>query len=76
MNPEGTQSLLNSDENKAIYAMFRSLVEDGTVADARYPDRAGPTWTSYFPKGTIGIQPMPASLMGLANARLATRTSA
>ena len=29
MNPEGTQSLLNSDENKSIYATFRGLVEDG-----------------------------------------------
>ena len=30
MNPEGTESHLNSDENKAIYAIFRSLVDDGT----------------------------------------------
>ena len=67
MNPEGTQSLLNSDENKAIYAVFRSLVEDGTMLMPDSQNEAGPTWTSYFPKGTIGIQPMPASLTGLAN---------
>ena len=67
MNPEGTQSLLNSDENKAIYSVFRSLVEDGTMLMPDSQNEAGPTWTSYFPKGTIGIQPMPASLTGLAN---------
>src|SRR6185503_6014480 len=32
---------------------------------------AGPTWTGYFPKGIIGIMPMPASLQGMANAALA-----
>ena len=31
----------------------------------------GPTWTGYFPKGNIGIMPMPASLHGMANAALA-----
>ena len=31
----------------------------------------GPTWTGYFPKGNIGIMPMPASLQGMANAALA-----
>jgi multiple sugar transport system substrate-binding protein len=31
----------------------------------------GPTWTSYFGKGIIGIMPMPASLLGLANDALA-----
>ena len=37
---------------------------------------AGPTWTGYFPKGKIGIQPMPATLPGLANATSPTPTSA
>ena len=70
MNPEGTQSLLNSDENKGIYSVFRSLVEDGTALMPDTKTETGPTWTSYFPKGNIGIMPMPASLQGMANATL------
>ena len=41
--------------------------------DAIFPNsnqEAGPTWTASFPKGLIGIQPMPASLQGLATADL------
>jgi multiple sugar transport system substrate-binding protein len=67
MNPDGTQSLLNSDENKSIYATFRSLVEDGSMMMPESQNEAGPTWTSFFGKGIVGIQPMPASLTGLAN---------
>jgi multiple sugar transport system substrate-binding protein len=70
MNEDGTESMLNSDTNKEIYATFRALVDEGVVhADSRA--EAGPTWTGYFPKGNIGIMPMPASLQGMANADLA-----
>ena len=71
MNPEGTESYLASDENKAIYATFRSLVEDGTMLMPDSQGETGATWTAYFPKGTIGIMPMPASLQGLASDALA-----
>jgi multiple sugar transport system substrate-binding protein len=71
MNPEGTESHLNSEENKAIYAVFHSLVEDGTALMPDSKTETGPTWTGYFPKGNIGIMPMPASLQGMANASLA-----
>ncbi len=71
MNAEGTESYLNSDENKAIYATFRSLVEDGTMLMPDSQSETGATWTAYFPKGTIGIMPMPASLQGLASDALA-----
>jgi multiple sugar transport system substrate-binding protein len=71
MNPEGTESHLNSAENKAIYAVFRGMVEDGTALMPDSKTETGPTWTGYFPKGKIGIMPMPASLQGMANAALA-----
>ncbi len=61
MNPEGTESHLNSDEWKAIYKVFRELVADGTMMMPESKDEAGPTWTSFFPKGIIGVQPMPAT---------------
>jgi multiple sugar transport system substrate-binding protein len=71
MNPEGTESYLNSAENRAIYAAFRGMVEDGTALMPDSKTETGPTWTGYFPKGKIGIMPMPASLQGMANAALA-----
>ena len=71
MNPEGTESYLNSAENKAIYATFRGMVDDGTALMPDSKTETGPTWTGYFPKGKIGIMPMPASMQGMANANLA-----
>ena len=71
MNPEGTESHLASAENKEIYKTFRSLVEDGSALMPDTQTETGPTWTGYFPKGNIGIMPMPASLQGMANAALA-----
>ena len=71
MSPDGTSSLLNSDEAKAVYKVFHDMVADGTVLMPDSKTEAGPTWTGYFPKGTIGIMPMPASLAGVANSALA-----
>jgi multiple sugar transport system substrate-binding protein len=71
MNSEGAESYLNSAENKAIYAAFRGMVDDGTALMPDSKTETGPTWTGYFPKGKIGIMPMPASMQGMANAALA-----
>ncbi len=71
MSPDGKTSLLNSDEAKAVYKVFADMVADGTVLMPDSKTEAGPTWTGYFPKGIIGIMPMPASLAGVANAALA-----
>lgn len=70
MNAEGTQSNLNSAAMKSIYSTFAALWSEGVI-DPGAPQEAGPTWTASFPKGLIGIQPMPASLQGLATADLA-----
>jgi len=61
MNADGTASNLNSDEWKGIYKVFHDLVADGTMMMPESKDEAGPTWTAFFPKGVIGIQPMPAT---------------
>jgi len=71
MSPDGKTSLLNSDEAKNVYKAFATMVSDGTVMMPDSKNEAGPTWTSFFGKGIIGIQPMPASLAGVANANLA-----
>jgi multiple sugar transport system substrate-binding protein len=69
MNPEGTEAYLNSEEMKTIYSTFRKLHEDGITGPGTQEEQ-GPTWTSFFPQGTIGIMPMPASLQGMANDKL------
>ena len=71
MSPDGKTSLLNSDEAKAVYKAFSDMVADGTVLMPDSKTETGPTWTGYFPKGNIGIMPMPASLAGVANPALA-----
>jgi multiple sugar transport system substrate-binding protein len=67
MNPEGTEAYLNSETMRTIYSAFRDMVADGTVLMPDSETEAGPTWTGYFPRGIIGIMPMPASLQGMAN---------
>lgn len=69
MNPEGTESNLNSATMKEIYHTFADLWAKGAILPSSQQE-AGPTWTASFPKGLIGIQPMPASLQGLATADL------
>jgi multiple sugar transport system substrate-binding protein len=71
MSPDGKTSLLNSDDAKAVYKAFAQMVSDGTALMPDSKTETGPTWTGYFPKGNIGIMPMPASLAGVANSALA-----
>ena len=71
MSADGKSSLLNSDEAKAVYKAFAQMVSDGTALMPDSKTETGATWTGYFPKGNIGIMPMPASLAGVANSALA-----
>jgi multiple sugar transport system substrate-binding protein len=71
MSPDGKTAMLNTDEAKNVYKAFATMVSDGTALMPDSKTETGPTWTSYFPKGKIGIMPMPASLAGVANANLA-----
>jgi multiple sugar transport system substrate-binding protein len=70
MNKDGTESHANSDEWKSIFKIFHDLAADGTALMPDTKTEQGPTWTSYFGKGKIGVMPMPASLAGLATADL------
>jgi multiple sugar transport system substrate-binding protein len=72
LNADGTQSLANSDEWKSIFKIFRDMQADGTALMPDTKTEAGPTWTSYFPKGIIGVMPMPATqISGLVTDQLA-----
>ena len=69
MSPDGKTSLLNSDDAKAVYKAFAKMVADGTALMPDSKTETGATWTGYFPKGNIGIMPMPASLAGRCQRR-------
>jgi multiple sugar transport system substrate-binding protein len=71
LSPDGKTSLLNSADAKAVYKAFAQMVSDGTALMPDSKTETGATWTGYFPKGNIGIMPMPASLAGVANSALA-----
>ena len=62
MNPEGTKSLLNGDNAKAVYSTWADLWKSGDVLPSS-KDEAGPTWTAGFTSGKVGIMPYPASLL-------------
>jgi len=62
MNPDGTQSLLDSDTAKQVYAAWQGLWTSGAV-DPASKDETGATWTGPFEEGKIGIMPYPASLL-------------
>jgi len=61
LNEDGTKSLANSDEWKSIFKIFHDMAADGTALMPDTKTETGPTWTSYFPKGIIGVMPMPAT---------------
>ena len=63
MNANGTAGNFNSPEMKSIYKIYRGLFDSG-AADPAAKTEAGPTWTGVFPKGNIGIMPMPSSTLG------------
>ncbi|GAA1972751.1 sugar ABC transporter substrate-binding protein [Microbacterium pumilum] len=62
MNPEGTESLLNSDTAKEMYSTWRDLWESGAVLPSSQ-DEAGPTWTAGFTEGNVGLMFYPATLL-------------
>lgn len=62
MNPEGTESLLNSDTSKEIYSTWKELWEYGAVLPSSQ-DEAGPTWTAGFTEGNVGLMFYPATLL-------------
>ena len=63
MNEDGSQSTIDSSESQAVFETYNQLWKDG-VAPAAVRDERGPTWTGYFPKGIIGVMPMPSTTLG------------
>ncbi|MEV5545880.1 extracellular solute-binding protein [Streptomyces sp. NPDC052309] len=64
VNDEGTASALDSPTARSVYDVCRGWAEDG-IAAAGAKDETGATWTGRFPKGNIGVMPMPSTTLGL-----------
>ncbi|WP_433435140.1 ABC transporter substrate-binding protein [Nonomuraea sp. CA-141351] len=64
MNTEGTQSLNDQPAMTSVFQIWRDLYEK-KVTGPTAKEEQGPTWTGFFPKGEIGVMPMPSTTLGL-----------
>ncbi|MEU7859918.1 sugar ABC transporter substrate-binding protein [Nonomuraea sp. NPDC049141] len=63
MNPEGTTSLNDQPAMTEVFKTYRDLYEK-KVTGPTAKEEQGPTWTGFFPKGEIGVMPMPSTTLG------------
>jgi multiple sugar transport system substrate-binding protein len=63
MNDEGTSSLNDQPAMTDVFRIWRGLYEKG-VTGPTTKEEQGPTWTGFFPKGEIGVMPMPSTTLG------------
>ncbi|WP_245657687.1 ABC transporter substrate-binding protein [Herbidospora mongoliensis] len=63
LNAEGTESLNDKSPMTDVFSIYRGLYEKG-VTGATTKEEQGPTWTGFFPKGEIGVMPMPSTTLG------------
>ncbi|MET8976800.1 sugar ABC transporter substrate-binding protein [Streptomyces sp. NPDC004539] len=64
LNDDGTAATLDSPTAKKVYDVYRGWVKDGIVAPGA-KEETGTTWTGVFPKGKVGVMPMPSTTLGL-----------
>ncbi|MDX3748019.1 sugar ABC transporter substrate-binding protein [Streptomyces sp. AK08-02] len=64
LNKDGTEATLDSATAKKVYDTYRGWVKDDIVAPGAR-DETGATWTGVFPKGQVGVMPMPSTTLGL-----------
>ncbi|MEU6353896.1 sugar ABC transporter substrate-binding protein [Streptomyces sp. NPDC047072] len=64
LNEQGTEANLASTTAKKVYDTYRGWVDDDIVAPGAR-DETGVTWTGVFPKGKVGVMPMPSTTLGL-----------
>lgn len=63
MHDEGTKSTINDPAMVETFRIWRGLYEDG-ITPRHAKTEQGPTWTGFFGKGTIGVMPMPSTMLG------------
>ncbi|MCW8376616.1 ABC transporter substrate-binding protein [Streptomyces justiciae] len=64
LNKDGTAATLDSPTAQKVYDTYRGWVDDDIVAPGAR-DETGATWTGVFPKGKVGVMPMPSTTLGL-----------
>ncbi|KND26207.1 ABC transporter substrate-binding protein [Streptomyces acidiscabies] len=64
LNDDGTAATLDSPAAKKVYDVYRGWVKDGILAPGA-KEETGTTWTGVFPKGRVGVMPMPSTTLGL-----------
>ena len=63
MNPEGTTSLNDQPAMTEVFKTYRDLYAK-KITGPTAKEEQGPTWTGFFPKGEIGVMPMPSTTLG------------
>ena len=58
ISEDGRESLLASDSAKEVYAAYREMVENGSIAPGS-KEETGATWTAAFSEGKIGVMQYP-----------------
>jgi multiple sugar transport system substrate-binding protein len=64
MNKDGTESTIDDPNMAQTFQTYGDLFREGVVMPAAKTEQ-GPTWTGIFPKGKIGVMPMPSTTLGL-----------
>ncbi|MGC9500247.1 ABC transporter substrate-binding protein [Streptomyces sp. WG7] len=64
LSEDGTSAQLASATAKKVYDTYRGWVKDDIVAPGA-KEETGATWTGVFPKGKVGVMPMPSTALGL-----------
>jgi multiple sugar transport system substrate-binding protein len=64
MDPQGTRSTIDSPAAQQVFQIYHDLWKNGVV-EPSVKDEKGATWTGLFPKGIIGVMPMPSTTLGL-----------
>jgi multiple sugar transport system substrate-binding protein len=69
MNEDGTESTMDTPAMAETFRIYGDLFRDG-VTNPPTKGEQGPTWVGFFPKGNIGVMPMPSTTLGLMPAKL------
>ena len=62
LNEKGTASTITNASAAQVYTLYRKMYSEGIVPKSA-KNESGPTWTSLFADGKIGIQPMGATAL-------------
>jgi multiple sugar transport system substrate-binding protein len=63
MNAEGTTSLNDQTAMTDVFKIWHDLYAN-KITGPTAKEEQGPTWTGFFPKGEIGVMPMPSTTLG------------